>query len=283
MSKHRIERTEQQVVLDRMADRVAELVDPFSNVESQWVPPALQTSAERETWEGTEDKPTHNPPRLVLRVSTIDHAPLLVQLLHPADDSTAGSSSAGPKSKPPTSLDGWAAHQDIQFGTQTWCRVLVGQAMPSGPAARLRRLLELAPTLDDERLHNLDADVRRWWVLARTVTTWADAPWKPAVRCSECGTLGKIQVRLRPTTAYCLACETAWDAATIDQLGTHVQRAAEHAAALEVERVIEQRPCSLCHQVHDPGVYPDAESYYVHTPPQLRGRTTPDVVGAVTA
>ncbi|GAB6937090.1 DUF7341 domain-containing protein [Isoptericola variabilis] len=285
MSKHRIERTAQQVTCDRITERVAALVEPWAEPVDQVVGPSLQTDAERQTWHDTprgQEGPA-GLPRVVVRTTTIEHAPLLDQLLHPAPVATAGLSSSGPASRPPTSIEGWAAHQDIQFGTLTWCRALFGQTVPAGPADRLRRLAEHAPTLPDSTLHNLDADVMRWWVLARTVTTWADPPWKPHVPCSECGVLGKIQVRLYPTTAYCLECGAAWDGLTIDQLGAHVQLLAEHAAAAVVEHLIERRPCTTCGQEHDPGDFTDPDVYRAHTPAALVGRTTPDVVGTVTA
>jgi hypothetical protein len=280
MSKHRrVERTDRDVVCDRIVERVAALVDPWTEQHAQHVPPAMQTSAERETWEGPADDPWPGAvPRLVVRTTTVEHPALLEQLLAPTTGSTAGISSSGPASRPPSSLEGLAAHEDIQHGTQTWARALFGQLVPSGPGARLRRLAEHAPLLPDDRLRNLDADVTRWWVLARTVTTWADPPWKPHVPCSECGVLGKIQVRLYPTTAYCLECGTAWDSQSVGALGTHVQLVVEQAAAVAAERAIERRPCTTCGHEHAPGDYPDADSYQAHLTSQVRGRTA-DVVG----
>ncbi|MFD6178096.1 MULTISPECIES: DUF7341 domain-containing protein [unclassified Isoptericola] len=278
MSKHRPERTEQEEILDRMAERVAQLVDPWFDYVSQWIPASQQTWQERRDPAPGAEGPRPLP-RAVVRSTTIQHDPLLTQLLNPADDSSAGGSSAGPCSRPPTNIEGMAAHQDIQFGTQTWCRVLVGQAMPSGPARRLRRLLELAPTLPDTMLRNLDADVMRWWALARTATTWADPPWKPNVRCPVCGVLGKVRVRLYPTTAYCLDCGTAWDHATVDELGAAVQLAAEHAAVAATIGTRPSGPCTTCGQVHEPGDFADPDVYRAHTPAALVGRTTPDVVG----
>jgi len=282
VSKHRPERTERQALIDEMAEHVAQLVDPWCDHVDQVIPPALQTWQERQAPAPGAEGPSPLP-RLVVRSTTVEHAPLLVQLLNPADDSSAGGSSRGPSSRPPTNIEGMAAHQDIQFATITWCRALVGQLMPAGPAARLRRLLELAPTLPDDMLHNLARDVFRWWALARTATTWADPPFKPHVRCPECTTLGKVRVRLYPTTAYCLECGSAWKHGSVDELGVAVQLAAEQAAVVGRIGSRPAGPCTTCGLEHEPGVFDDLDVYRAHTPATLVGRTTPDVVGTARA
>ncbi len=228
MSKHRTERSARDVVVDRIRSRVADLTEPSTVVVGQWVPEIVLRFPFRDVVRRTG--------RLILQHTNINHPSLLLQLRAGIAGSTAGVSSSGPASRPPTTLEPLAALQTIDVETRVWVRALGLDCHPS-IAARLVALARRAPALD-ERLSALDADVRTWWVHARTVTTWGDPPIRPHIPCPDCGTWGRINVRLTPTTAACLECGAAWDGTTIGALGEHVQLALSPAIDLEAERAM---------------------------------------------
>lgn len=195
-----------QVRCERIADRIAELLEPKSTRETQWVP----------STDGT---------RLEPQVVVVEHPPLLVQLQHAASGSTAGtSSSSGFGSRPAANIEAVSTLDLIERHAAECVRDDLGQ-VPSTPVENLRRLASEAHTLDEETLRLLDSDVRGWWVRARITTTWDTAPLKPFVPCMHCGVRGDLQVRTDPLAAICLACGSTWDASTIGILGEHIRLA----------------------------------------------------------
>jgi hypothetical protein len=290
VSKHRREKTAREVTCDRITERIAALIEPWTEHVSQIV--------------RTDD----GRGRLV--ATTIDQPSLLEQLANPAGGSTAGIGSATAGSRMPIHVGALAALQDIEAGAALWfARVdrlgtharrvayLVGlgdrhQLQPADLAAAvhelhdaitvagdlervLRRIAQAAPTLPDETLGNLDRDVTSWWGHARVATTWGDPPLKPHVPCAACGVMGRILVRQdHGLVAVCTECGTVWDALTIDALGEHVRLAFDMAAARETERLIEARACATCGQLHSPGHYPSDEILAAHraaAPVELHG------------
>ncbi|GAB6938348.1 hypothetical protein ACQP60_04250 [Isoptericola variabilis] len=298
MSKHQY-KTAAQITCERVAARIAELVDPWTEVVEQRVP----VRGEDGRW------------RLTVEVTHVDQAALLDQLANPEPGSTAGVGSSDPSARAAANLGGLAVLQDIDADARLWLSRIDGRWSHAGIVAslqglgalahkrptealraniadisarlnatledRLRQIARAAGLLPEDTLWNLDREVMRWWANARIATTWADPPLKPHVPCPECGAHGKVQVRLNPKAAVCIACGTAWDSLTINELGTHVQLLVEHEAAERTARQIESRPCMTCGQEHAAGDFSDPDVYLAHTPAALVGRTTPDVVGSL--
>lgn len=195
-----------QVRCERIADRIADLLEPKTTRETQWLPSA----------DGS---------RLEPRVTTVEHPPLLVQLQQAASGSTAGtSSSSGFGSRPAANIEAVSTLDLIQRHAAECVRDDLGQA-PSTPTENLRRLATEAHTLDDETLRLLDSDVRSWWSRARIATTWDSAPLKPYVPCMHCNVRGDLRVVVDPLAAVCLACGSTWDDTTIGILGEHIRLA----------------------------------------------------------
>ena len=276
MSKHRIERTARDVTLDRIAERVAQLLEPWTENVSQRVP---------------------RDGRLVEEQHLIEHPGLLHQLGDPGMGGTAGvgSPSGGPST--PIHLGPMSTLQDITAGVDLWwsrvdrrgsrggqfalaaalgdiradrpqdLALAVGRlntALNADLPYKLARIVKAAPTLPDETLGNLDRDAKRWWVSARIATTWDDPPRKLNVPCGECSAVGKLLVRFYPTTAYCVECGCAFDRADLDQLGEHLDLVADELAAARTERLIEGRTCRTCGECHEPGHYPTDSALASH-------------------
>lgn len=210
MSKHRTEtiRTTEQLIADRIRDRIHELTAPHTTEVSQWV---------------VSDDGT----RMVPKVTRIEHPSLLHQLRADVSRSTAGAASRGPSSRPPTNLETIAVIELVQRESRHWLwsvdRARVERPDMVVVVGRLWRLADLASTLEWDDLVELDRSVRTWWVRARVATTWGDPPLRPHVPCSECSTVGGIRVTLVPTTAACIECGATWDGSTIGALGDHVR------------------------------------------------------------
>lgn len=209
MSKHHTARTTQQVILDRIRSRVVDLTERHVERVSQWVRSSDGTHLEQ-------------------RETRIEHPSLIVQLHASIAGSTAGASSSGYRSQPAANLSTLDALAQLERESMMWLRLVdprrAGRAdMRAYVVTRLWRLVDVAPTLTEDRLAGLDAEVLRWWGLASMTTTWADPPWKPHIPCPECQATGKMRVTLTPTLAVCLACGTAWDGTTIDALGEHIR------------------------------------------------------------
>lgn len=71
--------------------------------------------------------------------------------------------------------------------------------------------------------HEIERDVRRWWVQARIVTGWDSPAWRPDNTCPMCGKRGGLRVRLVTSMALCIECRTTWDALSIGLLAEHVR------------------------------------------------------------
>lgn len=290
MSKHQ-DKTAQQTTRERIAERVAALVEPWTEVVEQLVP--------------ANDE--HGRRHLVVKVTHVDQPSLLDQLANPAGVSTAGVGSSAKNERAAANLGGLAVLQGIDADAALWlARIdprwsragIVASLQGLGALAhkrptealraniadinarlnatledRLRQIARAAGTLPDDTLWNLDREVTRWWANARVATTWGDPPLRPHVPCPECRAHGKLRVTPNPKSAVCIECGTAWDALTINELGTHVQLLVEHEAAERTARQIEARPCAMCGGQHD--LVPDDE---LHTPALLVGLTTRDRV-----
>lgn len=200
------------VLVARIRSRLDELTEPRVQRTTQWVP-------------------APGADRLEPRVVEVRMPGLLAQLERPADDSTAGTASAGPGSRPPGSLEGASWLQVIEREARVIASNLVGRlfaaAVPGAQVTiRPRRVYDsmmvlrcYVDTLDRDELLDVDRAVRRWWARARIVTTWDSAPFKPHAACPSCAHVGRLQLRPRPIVLVCLECGEAWDSASLAELG----------------------------------------------------------------
>lgn len=211
MSKHRTEtiRSTEQLIADRIRDRVVDLTEPHAEKVEQWARSA----------DGARLEPVR---------TTIEHPSLLGQLRAGVTGGTQGLSTSGYGSKPATNLNPIATLEDITRAS-AWLvesidrRRAARADLRTSVVARLWFLADRAPTLERDDLVFVDATVTSWWVRARITTTWGDPPLKPHVPCSECGQRGGVQVVLYPTAATCTGCGAVWDGSTIGVLGEHVR------------------------------------------------------------
>lgn len=200
-------KTGQQVVCERISERVAELLEPSTTREHQW-------------------RPSSDGKRLEQQPHVVVHPSLVVQLELAVESSTAGGPGGGGyESRPTANIQALDALGILEREAAIWFRVIVGAPAPRSIRRLLEQLVERAPTLTPERLRALDFDVLRWWARARIVTTWDTAPMKPHVPCMNCDRRGGLRVTLFPTAAVCLNCGAAWDATTIGILGEHIRLA----------------------------------------------------------
>lgn len=198
-------RDRSQIICDRIVERVADLTEPVTTRETQWMPAPGDT-------------------RLEPRVTTTEHPPLIVQLGQHLAGSTAGTAASGYDSKPPGSLDAVDCLRTIRKQSRWWLRLLAASSTPD-LGADLVTLASRAHELDADDIRFLDRDVLRWWASARIATTWEEAPIKANVPCMVCSRRGGVRVCLNPLAAWCRHCGSAWDSATIGILGEHVRLA----------------------------------------------------------
>jgi len=293
VSKHRREKSAREITVDRIAERVAALVEPSTEYVSQRLA---------------------RPEGLVEERHLVEHPGLLDQLADPGMGGTAGvgSSSGGPSA--PIHLGPLSTLQDIDAGASLWWAKVdrlgsiagrfalaaaladiradrpedltaavarLNAALNADTRHKLAQIVRAAPTLPDETLWNLDRDVMRWWAAARVATTWDDPPRKLHVPCPECAAVGKILVRFYPTAAICTACSAVFDRLALDQLGEHLQLITDHEAAARAERHIEHRTCPTCGEHHVPGHYLTTTALAAHeavAPAVTAGRLTSNVV-----
>ncbi|MCR6706567.1 MAG: hypothetical protein NVV66_18390 [Cellulomonas sp.] len=251
MSTHAQDRTDERaassVVVTRIVDRLTELVEPRTTSETSWVrahagpcpsapaAPVFDYAARlRRMTPEHRGVPTcvdcgyalrdGDGQRLVPRPHVVEHAPLLVQLHEAIVGSTAGTASSnGPSSRPTANLEALDAWTAVDVGARFWVAAITNSPAAGDVEHLVRDLIERAPTLDRVDARDVDQDVLRWWGRARIVTTWDTAPLKPHVPCMNCDVRGKLQVRIDPLVAVCLACGAAWDSSTIGVLGEHIR------------------------------------------------------------
>lgn len=204
------------VVVARIRSRIDDLTKPRREQTTQWV---LEAGADH----------------LVRRVVTVENPPLLVQLGQGIAGSTGGRSGSGPSSRPPGGLDATDCLRTIGIEARQWAALVLADlataALPglrvSVRAERLSDALAVirlyAPELDREDALGIDRDVTHWWARARVVTTWDSPPMRPYVPCSRCLERGTLRVVTDPLAVVCLACSSAWDGMSVDELGDHLR------------------------------------------------------------
>ncbi len=178
--------------------------------------------------------------------------PLLEQLATAIHTSGgAGASAGGYESRPAARLELVDTLTHIETSAYRWLKTLTGtpradlvDTWPTLTGA-IRHLRALAADLErcyrirgrrlDEHddparagcwccaFHELEHDVRSWWVAARTVSGWEAAAWKPHNTCPLCGVRDSLRIRADVHTGVCTACHETWDATTIGLLADHIR------------------------------------------------------------
>lgn len=169
--------------------------------------------------------------------------PLLEQLGTAVSQSAAVEEGprAGFASKPAARIDAIDALARITRDVERWLLLLslpVPYVRGAYGAAEVDlmvgvRRVAAAVSLDDR----IARDVRSWWIVARTVTGWDSAAWRPRVACPNCEYVGDLRIRLDVKTAVCVNCWAEWDETTIGILADHIsaeeRKTAQEAAEAE--------------------------------------------------
>lgn len=157
---------------------------------------------------------------------TSTHPSLLDQLEAATHQSREGGAYGGgtPQSKPAARLDALATLARINTQSADLATQLGIPPLPLRP--RLRKIGAALNTT-----HNRDTQtVRSWWVSARCITGWEQAPYTPHVPCPEldCERWDTIRIRLDEGLGSCIECGASWHAGTFAQLGDYIRWASEH-------------------------------------------------------
>lgn len=165
--------------------------------------------------------------------------PLITQLTEacPADTNKSGGKAG---SRPPTSLDAIDTYVHIDLESARWVRNL-GEDDPGDTIACVRKVYALAASakfcgkgkaeVDSATrkvtcctVHDIERDVRRWWMQARIVSGWDVAAWAPNNTCPMCSKRRTLRIRSDDQTAMCTACRETWDRSNIGLLAEHVRQ-----------------------------------------------------------
>lgn len=130
----------------------------------------------------------------------------------------------------PVSIEALDIAARIDLQAARWVREL-GEDDPGDTVDLLAVLRKLAASLDRCRLtsagccswHELESDVRDWWLSARAVSGWSGRPWSPAVPCPVCEHRGALRIRLAEQLAVCVECRATWDSETIPLLAAMIR------------------------------------------------------------
>ena len=177
-TQHRLdERTLQQVVCERIEDRVAALREPSTTHVTAWVL--------------SEDRL-----RLEPRPHVVEH-PSLLEQLELAVSGTSGPASGAPgyESKPAIRVEALDTLASIEREAASFVRSILHHLVPGGVDQHLAFLVARAPTLRADDRRTLDEFVLRWWARARVTTTWDSPAARPFVPCPACDRRGTIRVR----------------------------------------------------------------------------------------
>lgn len=186
--------------------------------------------------------------RLVPRPERSEHPPLLTQLEQWVGGTVGESTVSGSfESKPAARLDAMDTLRTVVVESARLVSYVLHER-PASTAANLRVLADHAHELAPAELRDLHAIVRGWWVRARVTAGWQSQPMRPHVRCMVCDAVGTLRVVTSPQAAWCSACNSTWDEATIGILGEHIRLAT--AEAITPPAAATER--AACHLELDP-------------------------------
>jgi hypothetical protein len=208
-------------------DCAAELCDPMD-----WSEPR------------TFERRTRSGRTMVVTERHITHHASLLDQLSDAIEPTSVGGDGTPRpyaSRPVSRIEAIDAFLRIDHDSAAWVRRL-GDDDPADTAACVRRVVALAAreTACSRRhigcctVHDIEADVRRWWSWARILTGWDTPPWRPDNTCPLCAVRGSLRVRLAQHAGLCVDCWSTWGHDTIGLLADHIR--AENATDLPRQR-----------------------------------------------
>lgn len=173
------------------------------------------------------------------RYHTTSNQPLIIQLLRASSPSLARNESSGRAgSKPSANIT--AIDLAVEIHTVARQRLFALEADFTGSTTDLvRRLASLIPSQyhcglrhpkrDEQhqviccQAHQIEADLRSWWIRSRLVTGWDLPPWRPDNTCPLCGHRGTLRIHSVEKIATCTHCAQTWDQATIGLLADHIR------------------------------------------------------------
>lgn len=173
--------------------------------------------------------------------------PLIEQLwgsnANQAGEDAGGLGAAHPSSRPAANLDAIDAAARIDGASATWIVELGGKdpgdtidrvLAVHGLAAGVERCGRRAGRAGDNccTYHQIEVDVRSWWVQARVLTGWDSAAWKPDATCPLCAERRTVSIRWSSGLATCTSCHECWDGDNIGILAEHIRAEAEAARFL---------------------------------------------------
>lgn len=148
---------------------------------------------------------------------------LITQLEHHEPSSTGDTQGAGGfKSQPAAHLEALDMLIAIDAEASRWIRVL-GEDDPADTIACVRLLHGLHARCDAITQRDIEHDIRRWWSLARIITGFDSAAWRPNGLCPNCNRRGTLRVRVVDELAACIECKAHWDHYTIRTLASQIR------------------------------------------------------------
>lgn len=163
-----------------------------------------------------------------LRTHTVTHAPLLVELANVGGGGSQSGDERGaryPTSRPPLRLDALDAQRAILAGVLTWLERLAAESR-GGLYADLGQLVGLALPLPDSLAERVAHAAQGWATLAKVVTGFESAAFRPRAACPLCSEMQTLRVRVETASAACVACGEGWRKSdgTIYMLAEHIRQ-----------------------------------------------------------
>lgn len=169
----------------------------------------------------------------VIRDKHITHVPPLLEQLQQALEPSAGRSVEGglsvPASRPSARLDAMDTYMRIDQAVYVWCKTYAEHRRWDTLTDRLRALVGCASRIEDDELHELAREARRWVTWAKVTTGWEVPARQPDNTCPLCGIRGGLRVRVgdgvtsTEASACCVSCGESWDDSTIGLLAEHIR------------------------------------------------------------
>jgi hypothetical protein len=156
--------------------------------------------------------------------------PLLEQLLASLEPGGTGDTGrAIPASRPSARLDAMDVYRRIDQAVYQWAKTYVEQRRWDPLPDRLRALVGVAPNIEDDELHQLTREARRWVTWAKVTTGWEVPAMQPDNTCPLCVVRGSLRVRVgdgitsTEASACCINCGESWDDTNIGLLAEHIR------------------------------------------------------------
>lgn len=192
-------------------------------------------------WHTHREPYTHEANGTTWATHHITQVPALITQLLEAQQASKGElSGTSPASRPTANIDALDTYTHIDIAAARWIRDL-GEDDPDDTIGCIRKLYSLAasahycghtkPTIDQTTrkitcctVHDIERDIRTWWIQARIISGWDTPAWAPNNTCPICAERRTLRIRPDDQTAMCTRCRTTWDRSNIGLLAEHVRR-----------------------------------------------------------